>query len=77
MRGSVDWVLACKPNGSIPNQGTCLGLRPGPWQGVCERQPHIDVSLSFSLPSPLSKDKNKIKSFNKTNQKKYKLAVTK
>ena len=33
---------------SIPSQGTCLGCGPGPQQGVCERQPHIDVSLPLS-----------------------------
>ena len=27
---SVDWALACKPKGSIPSQGTCLGCGPGP-----------------------------------------------
>ena len=32
--------------------------------GTRERQPHIDVSLPFSLPSPLSKNKY-IKSFKK------------
>ena len=43
--------------GLIPGQGTCLGCRPGPW-GVCERQPHSDVSLPLppSLP-PHSKNK--------------------
>ena len=30
---------------------------PGPHWGPHERQPHIDVSLSFSLPSPLSENK--------------------
>ena len=33
---------------------------PGPQSGPSERQPHVDVSLplfSFSLPSPLSKNK--------------------
>ena len=32
----------------IPSQGTCLGFRKGPQQGVCSRQPHIDVSLPLS-----------------------------
>ena len=41
----------------IPSQGTCLGCRPGPWLGACERQPHTDVSLPLCLPSPLSKNK--------------------
>ena len=30
---------------------------PGPQWGPHERQPHIDISLFFSLPSPLSKNK--------------------
>ena len=47
----------------IPRQGTCLGCRPGPQLGVCERQlidvslTHIHVSLPLPLPSPLSKNK--------------------
>ena len=41
---------------SIPSQGTCLGCGPGPQQGALERQTHIDVSLSPSLPL-LSKNK--------------------
>ena len=43
--------------GSIPSQGTCLGCRPGPQQGVHERQPHIDVCPSLSPSLPLSKNK--------------------
>ena len=35
---------------SIPSQGTCLSCRPGPWLGVHESQPHIDVSLPLFLP---------------------------
>ena len=58
------WLLDQKVTGSTPSQGTCLGCRPGPQLGACERQ-LIDVSspismflsLSFSLPSPLSKNK--------------------
>ena len=42
---------------STPSQGTCLGCRPGPQWGLSERQPHIDVSLPFFLPSLLSKNK--------------------
>ena len=30
---------------------------PRPQWGPHERQPHIDISLSFSLPSPLSENK--------------------
>ena len=56
--GSVDWVPACKPKGSIPSQGTHLGCGPGPQQGAHERQPHIDVCLPLFLPPfPLSKNK--------------------
>ena len=41
----VNWAVT----GLIPSQGTCLGCRPGPWLGVCKRQP-IDVSLPLFLP---------------------------
>ena len=61
--GVAQWVehppvnrrVAC----SIPNSGICLGCRPALQQGACGRQPHTDVSLSlsFSLPSSLSKNK--------------------
>ena len=53
----AQWI-ECRPanqrvTGLNPSQGTCLGCRPGPQQGVCERQPHIDVSLPlFLLPFP-------------------------
>ena len=59
----VAWWIECWPvnqkvASSNPSQGTCLGCRPGPQQGECERQPHLDVSfLSVSLPPPLSKYK--------------------
>ena len=33
------------------------GLWPGPQLGVYERQPHTDISLPLSHPSPLSKNK--------------------
>ena len=39
----------------IPNQGTCLGCRPGPQWGVYEKQPHIDVSLSLPLCLKINK----------------------
>ena len=43
--------------GLIPSQGTCLCCRPGPnW--ICVRQPINVPLLSFSLPSPLSKNKS-------------------
>ena len=51
------WPVNQKITGLVPGQGTCLGCRPGPHWGVCERQPHIDVSLPLSLPSHLSKNK--------------------
>ena len=52
------WSVNQRVTGSIPGQDTCLGCRPGPQWGACERQPHVDVSLlSFSFPSPLSKNK--------------------
>ena len=45
----------------LPHQGKCLGCWPGPQLKVWERHrlflSHIDVSLSFSLLSPLSKNK--------------------
>ena len=57
MGGIAQWI-ECQPAnqrvaGLIPNQGTCLGCRPGTQQGVCDRQPHIDVPLSLSLSSLL------------------------
>ena len=42
--------------GSIPSQGICLGCGPCPQLGAHERQPHTDVSLPLSLPSPLCKN---------------------
>ena len=44
----------------FPDQGTCLGCGPGPWYEVCERQPHVDVSLSLSPSLPLCLKRNKI-----------------
>ena len=57
--GSVNWVPAANQRvaSSFPSQGTCLGCRPGPKQGVCKRLPCIDVSLPLFPPSPLSKNK--------------------
>ena len=49
--------------GSIPSQGTCLGYRPGPQVGAHERQQHINVSLSFSLPFSLKIIFKKLKHF--------------
>ena len=59
-------VVECQPVnqrvvGLIPSQGTCLGCRPGPQGEVCERHPHIDVSLPlFPSPVPSLKKINKI-----------------
>ena len=58
LTGVAQWT-ECQPanqrvTSSIPSQGTCLGCRLPHW-GACERQSHIDVSLSPSLP--LSKNK--------------------
>ena len=55
---SVDWVQDVNQRvaSSIPSQGTCPGCRPGPQYGARKRQPHIDISLSFSFSSPLSKN---------------------
>ena len=54
LAGVTQWTERRPANqrcaGSIPSQGTCLGCRPGPQLGVCERQPHIDVSLPLFLP---------------------------
>ena len=62
LSGVTQWVEHGPVNkmvtSSIPSQGTCLGCKQGPQKGVCERKPHIDVSLPlFLLPSPLSKSK--------------------
>ena len=53
---SVNW----KVTSSITSQGTRPGCGPGPQLGMCERQLIDDVSLPFSLPSPLSLKINKI-----------------
>ena len=56
----AQWIEQTKGSrGLIPSEGTCLCFGPYPQQGACERQPHIDVSLSPSLP--LSKNKNPLK----------------
>ena len=57
LTGVAQWIehqpVNQRVTGLIPSQGTCLGCRPGPQQGVCKRQPHIDVSLSLSTSLPL------------------------
>ena len=59
LTGMAQWIehqpVNWKVTGSIPSQGTCLGCRPGPQMGVCERQP-INISLSPFHP-PFSKNK--------------------
>ena len=55
----AQWI-ECQPSnprvtGSMPSQGTCLRCEPGPRLGVCERQPHIDVSLSLPLSLKINK----------------------
>ena len=62
LAGVAQWIECQLVNqgltGSIPSQGTCLGCGgPGPQCGARKRQPHTDVSLPFSHPSPLSKNK--------------------
>ena len=52
--GQLDHLVGHHPanrevTSSIPGQGTCLGCRPGPWLGACEKQP-MDVSLALFLP---------------------------
>ena len=48
-----------KLTGSIPSQGTCLGCRPGPHLGACQRHlinvsfTHLCVSPSLSPSLPL------------------------
>ena len=65
----AQWIECWPMNQSvaclIPGQGMCLGGRPGPpVENAHEWQPHIHVSLHFSLSSPLSKNKQ-IKSLKK------------
>ena len=54
LAGVTQWIERQPANqrvaSSIPSQGTCLGFRLDPQWGVCKRQPHIDVSLSRTLP---------------------------
>ena len=66
LAGVAQWIEHQPVNGkvasSIPSQSTCLGCGPGPQLGACERQliscTQMFLSLSISLPSPLSKKKN-------------------
>ena len=72
LAGVAQWIerqpMNQRVTGSIPSQGTCLGCKPGLWWGMVVSGNHtlMFLSLSFSLPSPLSKNKintifNKIK----------------
>ena len=58
LAGVTQWIECLPENGkvasSIPSQATCLGCGLGSWLGVCNRQPHIDVSLPLF---PSSKNK--------------------
>ena len=63
LAGVVQWI-ECWPVTQrvatwIPSQGTCLGCRPGTPSGGHARGNHMLMllSLSFSFPSPLSKNK--------------------
>ena len=54
----AQWI-ECQPvnqkiTGLIASQGTCLACGLGPQLGACERQPHTDISLPLSFPSPPS-----------------------
>ena len=55
LAGVAQWIECQLANqrvaDSIPSQGTC------PYLGASEGQLQVYVSLSFSLPSPLSKNK--------------------
>ena len=44
------WPVNQRVAGLIPSQGTCLGCGLGLQLGVCERQPHTNVSLPLLLP---------------------------
>ena len=66
LAGVAQWIEHQPENqrvaGFIHGEGTCLGCRPGPQLGECERQP-IYVSLTHrfsSFPLPLSLKINKV-----------------
>ena len=63
LTGVAQWIEHQPPNrkvkDSIPNQGTCLDCGPSAQLWVCERQPHIDVSLPLSTSLLLSLKINK------------------
>ena len=62
LAGVVQWIEHQPANkrvmGSIPSQGTSLGCRLGPqWGHGRDNHTLMFLSFSFSLPSPLSKNK--------------------
>ena len=67
----AQWIEHWTTNQTVAVQ---LQVRAHVWvvgqvpSGGCERQPHIDISLPFSFPSPLSKNKQ-MKSFKKKKRK--------
>ena len=76
LAGVAQWIEHRPVNqgvaGLIPSRRTCLGCRPGSWQGEHQRQPHADVSLSLSLllSLPLGLKINKIFKNNNNNKQK-------
>ena len=66
LAGVAQWVehqpANQKVTGLIPSQGTCLGCRPGPCLGPCERQLIVSFPLSPSLA--LSLEMNFLKILN-------------
>ena len=62
LAGVAQWI-ECRPvnqrvAGWIPSQGTCLGCGLGPSGGhLTGNHTLIFLSLSFSFPSPVSKNK--------------------
>ena len=57
------WPVNQRIAGLIPRQGTCLGCGPGLQWGACEgNYTLMFLSLSFFLPSALSKNKISIAS---------------
>ena len=52
----AQWTEHCPANWKVPTsilgQGTRPGCGSGPQLGVCERRPHIDVSLAHQCFSP-------------------------
>ena len=61
LAGVAEWIVHRPANqrvlGSIPHQAQAWVAGQVPRSGAHERQPHIDISLLLSLPSPLSKNK--------------------